>query len=214
MNRKILYVAAALALAAVGTAVAQQAATPATGPQQGQRMKLDANNDGAIDRSEAAKSEKFAARFDQLDKNKDGKLSADERPQWRGRGHHRGGHGGERMMQADTNKDGRISKAEAAANPKFAERFAEMDANKDGYVDRTDRELRGREHREKWFASADANKDGKLSKAEMDASHDKRRAEFQQKAQARSAERFKKMDKNGDGSISREEMTAAPQRQH
>lgn len=211
MNRKILYATVALAIATVGTAVAQQSANPAA-PQQGQRIKLDANNDGAIDRSEAAKSEKFAARFDQLDKNKDGKLTADERPQWKGRGHHRGG--GERMRQADTDKDGRISKAEAAANPKVAERFAQMDANKDGYLDRNDRELRSRERREAWFVSADANKDGKLSKAEMDASHEKRRAEFQQKAQARSAERFQKMDKNGDGSISRDEMSAAPQRQH
>lgn len=212
MNRKTLYVAAALALAAVGTAVAQQSANPTPAAQSGQRMKLDANGDGVIDRSEAAKSEKFAARFDELDKNKDGKLSADERPQ--GRGGRHGHRGGERMMQADTDKDGRISKAEAAAEPKLAQRFAEMDVNKDGYLDRSDRELRQREHREKWFADADANKDGKLSKTEMDASSAKRRTEFQQKAQARSAERFQKMDKNGDGSISREEMSAAPQRQH
>lgn len=210
MNRKILYAAVALALVAVGTAVAQQPASPAPGPQHG-HMKLDANNDGVIDRSEAAKSEKFAARFDQLDKNKDGKLSADERPQ--GRGGRHGGRG-EHMMQADTDKDGRISKAEAAADPKFAQRFAQMDANKDGYVDRSDRELRRREHQQAWFASADANKDGKLSKAEMDASGEKRHAEYQQKRQSRSAERFQKMDKNGDGNITREEMEAAPQPRH
>lgn len=205
MNRKILYIALALAVAAAGAAFAQQTGANA-GPQGAPRIKLDANGDGVIDRAEAAKSERFAARFDQLDKNKDGKLSADERPQWGGR---HGRHGGGRMMQADKDGDGRISKAEAAAEPKFAERFDKMDVNKDGFVDRTDREQMGREHREQWFAGADANKDGKLSKAEMDASDAKRRAEFQQKWQARSAERFQKMDKNGDGSISRDEMAAA-----
>ncbi|TKR33733.1 calcium-binding protein [Luteimonas gilva] len=203
MNRKILYAALTLAVAAAGTAFAQQSAAPAA--QGAPRVKLDANGDGAIDRSEAAQSERFAARFDQLDKNKDGRLTADERPQWRGRhGSHRGG----RMMQADQDGDGRISKAEAAADPKFAERFDKMDVNKDGFVDRSDREQMGRERREKWFAEADANRDGKLSKAEMDAADAKRRAEFQKKWQARGAERFQRMDKNGDGSISRDEMQA------
>lgn len=213
MNRKTLYVAVALTLAAIGTAAAQQSTTaPATGTQPARHAKLDTNNDGVIDRGEAAKSEKFAARFDQFDRNKDGKLSADERPQWRGG--HRGHHGGDRMMQADKDKDGRISKAEAAADPKFATRFVELDANKDGYIDRGDRELRRREHRQAWFAAADTNKDGQLSKAEMDASAEKRRAEQQRKWQARSAERFQRLDGNRDGSISREELDAAPQTRH
>ncbi|TWH99058.1 EF hand domain-containing protein [Luteimonas cucumeris] len=211
MNRKTLYVAVALTLAAIGTAAAQQSTTaPATGTQPARHAKLDTNNDGAIDRSEAARSERFAARFDQLDRNKDGKLSADERPHRRGHGDHRG----DRMMQADKDKDGRISKAEAATDPKFAARFAEMDANKDGYLDRGDRELRRREHRQAWFAGADANKDGKLSKAEMEASAEKRRAEQQRKWQARSAERFQRLDSNHDGSISRDELDAAPQTRH
>lgn len=200
MNRKILYAALVLAVTAGGAAIAQQTASG-----QAPRVGLDANGDGVIDRSEAAKSEKFAARFDQLDKNKDGKLSADERPQWRG-GH--GRHGGGMMKQADKDGDGRISKAEAAADPKLAERFAKMDVNRDGFVDRSDREQMGREHREEWFVEADANRDGKLTQAEMDAADAKRRAEFQQKWQARNAERFQKMDKNGDGSISLDEARA------
>ena len=200
MNRKILYAALVLAVTAGGAAIAQQTASG-----QAPRVGLDANGDGVIDRSEAAKSEKFAARFDQLDKNKDGKLSADERPQWRG-GH--GRHGGGMMKQADKDGDGRISKAEAAADPKLAERFAKMDVNRDGFVDRSDREQMGREHREDWFVEADANRDGKLTQAEMDAADAKRRAEFQQKWQARNAERFQKMDKNGDGSISLDEARA------
>ncbi len=48
----------------------------------------------------------------------------------------------------------------------------------------------------------------------MDASSEKRHAEFQKKRQARNAERFQKMDKNGDGSVSREEMESAPRQRH
>src|SRR5690606_40443531 len=46
---------------------------------------LDTNNDGFIDRGEAAASPRLAGRFDQLDANKDGKLSREEMP----RGKHR-----------------------------------------------------------------------------------------------------------------------------
>jgi hypothetical protein len=164
MNRKILSATVALALAAAGTAFAQQSTGAQDAPQRTHHQKLDVNNDGVIDRTEAAAAPRLAERFDQLDRNKDGKLAADERPQRHG--WHRGGRGGHRMMQADTDKDGRISKAEAAANPKFAERFAEMDFNKDGFVDRTDFEAKMAQRRSECFDKVDINKDGKLSRVE------------------------------------------------
>ena len=172
MNRRILYATVALALAAAGTAFAQQPATSATDKSQSTyHQKLDINNDGVIDRAEAAASPRLAERFDQLDKNKDGKLGADERPQRHGR--HRGGRDGHgRMMQADTDKDGRISKAEAAADPKFAERFAKMDANRDGFVDRADFQARMEQRRNECFDKVDINKDGKLSRVEFSTMHE------------------------------------------
>lgn len=202
-NKTLLLVAVLTALAA-GTAFAATQSAPAAGAS---RPVLDKNGDGAVDRAEAAAHPRLAERFDTLDKNKDGKLSAEERPHRRhgmdGGGHHRGQGG--MMKQLDTDGDGRISKAEAGKQPRFAEHFARMDANGDGYVDAKDRELRGKQRRDEWFAGADTDKDGKLTRAEIDAADANRRAQFQQRMQARGAERFAAADANKDGRISRDE---------
>lgn len=161
MNHKILFATVALALASAGAAAAQS--TAATPDKAGHHMRLDTNGDGAIDRAEAAASPRLAERFDQMDKDKDGKLLVGELPRhqgWRHRGH-------DMMMKLDTDKDGRISKAEAAAEPKFAERFAKMDVNKDGYADRADFQARMEQRRGECFDKADLDKDGKLSRVEF-----------------------------------------------
>ncbi|UBB23969.1 calcium-binding protein [Pseudoxanthomonas japonensis] len=204
-NKTLLLVAVLTALAA-GTAFAATQSAPAAGAS---RPALDKNGDGAVDRAEAAAHPRLAERFDTLDKNKDGKLSAEERPHRRhgmDGGHRRGsgGHGG-MMKQLDTDGDGRISKAEAGKQPRFAEHFARMDANGDGYVDAKDRELRGKQRRDEWFAGADTDKDGKLTRAEIDTADANRRAQFQQRMQARGTERFTAADANKDGRISRDE---------
>lgn len=180
-SRTLLALAVAGALAAGAAIAAPQAAAPAAAAKPG-KVKLDSNNDSVIDRAEAAKFPRLAERFDQMDRNKDGRLSADERPMHRGmkRGM-RGHHGMGMKTKLDTDKDGRISRAEAAAAPKLAERFAQMDANKDGYLDRADREARMQERRAKWFSDADSNRDGQISRAEYDAAHAKRMAERQQR---------------------------------
>ena len=163
MKHEILFATVALALASAGTAVAQQpAATPDKPVRQ---MKLDTNNDGAIDRAEAAASPRLAERFDRADKDGDGRLAGDEL-RHRHRWHHRG-HRGHGMMRLDVDKDGRISKAEAAAEPEFAERFAKMDFNQDGYVDRADFKARMEQRRSECFDKADLNHDGKLSRVEF-----------------------------------------------
>lgn len=162
MIRTPLLLALLLGTSASGIALA--ADTPATPAPR--LAKLDTNGDGVIDRSEAAANPRLAAKFDELDKNKDGKLSRDELPRWQ---HGRRGHGGERWAALDVNKDGRISREEAKADPRLAARFDQLDLNKDGYLDKADRELRMKQHRDAWFAAADTNKDGQLSKAEFDA---------------------------------------------
>lgn len=156
----------ALLLGTSATGIALAADTPQASPRP---ARLDTNNDGFIDRGEAAASPRLAGRFDQLDANKDGKLSREEMPRGKhgrrgpGRGH------GDPLAKLDADKDGRISREEAKADPRLAERFEKMDVNKDGYFDKADRELRARQYRDAWFAAADSNKDGQLSKAEFDA---------------------------------------------
>ncbi len=169
MNHKILFATVAVVLAAGGTAAAQQPAT--TSGKAGHHMRLDTNSDGAIDRAEAAASPRLAERFDRMDKDKDGKLVAGEmsrRHGWR----HRGQRGHGMMMKLDADKDGRVSKAEAAAEPRFAERFAKLDFNKDGYADRADFKARMEQRRGECFDKADLNKDGKLSRVEYSNLHE------------------------------------------
>ena len=119
---KTLHILAlAIAAALAYTFAVAQTATPATGVKAAQR--IDANGDGVIDRAEAAKAPRLAAKFDQLDTDKDGRLSAGERPQ-RMHGKRGGGRGGDRLQALDTDKDGRISRTEAnAGNAGFAARF-------------------------------------------------------------------------------------------
>ena len=208
MNRNTLLVVAVLAALGAGTAMAAAQADSATRPAT--RINPDRNNDGAIDRAEAAALPRLAGKFDALDKNKDGKLTADERPQ-RG-GKHGGRHGaaGGGFARLDSNHDGKLSRAEAAADPKFAERFDKIDVNKDGVIDRTDHEARAKQRREERFSAADADKDGKLSRAEFEAADSKRREQGHERFHAHAAERFAAADANKDGKLSRDEVKANP----
>lgn len=209
MNRFPLYLAALSAVAMfAGAATAAFAAPQDAGADgaQRQRMKIDANGDGAISREEAAKFPRLAERFDQLDKNRDGKLDASERPQRRGGREHGGGRGGAGgAARLDTDGDGRISRAEAARSPRLSQNFDQVDANKDGYVVRA--ELRAHMQRERpkreaeraqrfdaKFAEADLNRDGKLSKIEV------------QEKMPRLASGFAFLDENRDGFLSKSEL--------
>ena len=159
--KQINLLAVAIAMALASAAAFAQSTT--TAPVAGKaRLQLDANKDGVIDRAEAAKAPRIAQKFDQLDRNKDGQLGADERRQMRGM-RHRGGKGGMhgRMMAADTDKDGRISRAEfQAAHAKAGALFEAKDFNKDGYLDRADMQARVAQQRSAFFTGADGNRDG------------------------------------------------------
>lgn len=208
MNRKTMIALAVLTALSAGTAfaAAQTQPAPAKDGAAAQdsapaarlaKSRLDANGDGYIDRTEAAKSQRLAEKFDQLDADKDGRLGPSEfkregRRGWDGKGGDRRfalarGHG-PGFGKLDTDGDGRISRTEAAAQPRFAERFDRMDANKDGFVDRADHEARAKQRQDAWFAEADTNKDGQLSRAEYDAAHQKTREKFHEKMQARRTE--------------------------
>ena len=103
----------------------------------------------------------------------------------------------ERLKAADTNADGLISKSEAAALPRLAERFDRIDANRDGQVSFEELKAARASHRGghgKMLKSLDTDGDGKVSKAE---------------AVAAAAARFDRADANKDGFITAEEMKSA-----
>lgn len=154
-----------LAVAAASTSALALAQTAAPGAHP----RPDANGDGVVTKAEAAQLPRLAEKFDQLDRNKDGKLSGDEMPMHR-QGM-RGQDGKARGLRAlDTDGDGRISRAEIQAGEKsWAQRFDTMDVNKDGYVDRADMQARMASQRAECFTKADADKNGQLSRAEFDA---------------------------------------------
>ncbi len=181
---------------AVAAALASTVAIAQTAQKPGPQARVDANGDGVIDRAEAAKFPRLAARFDQIDANKDGKLDAGERPKrqagqrgGKGMGMHgggkRGGMQGMGMMRMDADNDGRISRAEAqAAATRLVERFDAMDANKDGYVDHAEMQSRRAMFRSAYFGTADTNKDGYLSRDEFAAHQKAMHAKRPQRARA------------------------------
>lgn len=202
MNRIAVLTVALVAAATSAVAVAQQPTSSA----RPHHASIDANHDGVIDRAEAAANPRVAARFDQLDKNHDGRLGADERPHWGGHGGH---HGGDGIARLDANGDGRIARDEITGNGKHQERlaakFAEIDGNHDGYLVRSEltayharmRPRREAEHARRFdehFITADLNRDGKLSRVEVS------------EKMPRLAQGFAWMDENHDGFLSREEL--------
>jgi Ca2+-binding EF-hand superfamily protein len=199
MHRKTL-IAAALLAAIAGVAVAAPQTSGDT--KRAARMKLDANNDGAIDKAEAASHPRLSARFAEMDKNGDGKLSAAERPQRKGGHGRRGGmHGG--MQHMDKDSDGRISRAEfdagKAARDARKAQFAQQHPDKAA-------KWAGRSERGFDFAAVDANKDGYIVRSELRSHHERMRPQREAAFAKRQAERFADADINKDGKLSKLEV--------
>ena len=186
----------ALALASAATIAA---------PPAPRASRLHTNHDGAVDRTEAAAQPRLAEHFDRIDRNHDGRITADERPQGMHGMHERHGGPDARLARLDADGDGRLSRAEIGQHDPLAERFAEIDANKDGYLVRAEvrawhermrpqREAEREKRAADFFTKADLDHDGRLSKVEAS------------EAMPRMAQGFAWMDDNRDGFLSREEL--------
>ncbi|MDQ3288468.1 MAG: EF-hand domain-containing protein [Pseudomonadota bacterium] len=140
--------------------------------------KMDANKDGAIDRTEAAAHPRMSALFDRLDRNGDGRLDASEVP--RAPARHDSRLLGPLMgaIRLDRDADGRLSRSEAA-DSRMRDRFDELDRNRDGYLVASELRRQGARHRGErtaqrrqrergWFTDADVDRDGKLSRVEVE----------------------------------------------
>ncbi|HTV22654.1 MAG TPA: hypothetical protein VMG12_28390 [Polyangiaceae bacterium] len=142
-----------------------------------------------------------AARFEQIDTNKDGKISLAEltasRETW--------------LTKVDTNKDGVATPAEieASMSARHQERLQKMferdDANKDGRLTREETRMPSA-----FFEKADANKDGALTLAELGNARKTAHADQQAKHGPGKGARF---DQNGDGKVDLQELRAAAQNQ-
>jgi hypothetical protein len=122
-------VAALLSAAALA---AMTGLASAQGPGGGMLMRADANQDRVVTLEEARASR--AARFAELDTNKDAFLSADEAAAGMPPGAPAGA--GAMVMRLDANGDGKVSKDEYAAGVSFM--FDRLDANKDGRIDQAE----------------------------------------------------------------------------
>lgn len=210
--KTFLTTAAIGAMLTAGAAIAMQSQAPTAPKQPVSKAQMLARAD---------------ARFDRLDTNKDGQLSAEERKagaeaarkamaERKGGelqdfmpGGRRGGGGmGERMMaRVDTNGDGMISKAENRAMVEA--RFARMDAGKDGMAEAGEGRKGWGKRGEGRGGKAKGMRGGRGGGAGMmmaDTNKDGAisKAEFD----AQSAQRFARLDTNSDGKIDATEMKA------
>lgn len=128
--------------------------------------------------------------FNELDANKDGKVTKEEREAFRGN----------LFTSADSNKDGALDSAELAAHMRarskqmIEKRFAAFDANRDGRL--TLDEFPGRAKQRMW--RTDANTDGAVTKAEMATAAERR-------MRIRLSRGMMRLDVDRDGKLSRNE---------
>lgn len=186
--KRFIIAAALSATTLAGVAVAQNVPQPGTISARGP-AKADTNRDGIVTRAEASAA--ADAMFARMDKNRNGKISADER---RGRG----GANAPEMTQQQFRE-------------RALKRFELADANRDGRLDQAERQdLRGKrgEHRRGRMAHqggrgehgmgmmmrADTNRDGVLTKTEVIAA---------------ATAMFDRVDTNRDGRIDQSERGAA-----
>ena len=108
--------------------------------QLARRADTDNNGKVTFDEMRAVMPKLDRARFDEMDRNKDGVLSPEDRAQAEREGKQGAGEAGAKLMESDANKDGKLTYEElTAAKPGFPrEAFDKADRNKDGVLSAED----------------------------------------------------------------------------
>jgi Ca2+-binding EF-hand superfamily protein len=106
-----------------------------------QWRQADRDGDGELSRAEAAAMPALAAQFDAIDRDRNGRLSADEVRAWRTarRSRRPSAPGGVSTVfaRADANADGALSRAEVEkALPRMARNFERIDTDRNGLIER------------------------------------------------------------------------------
>ena len=95
--------------------------------------QVDTNHDGVISRDEAAAAPQLASRFDDVDADKDGRVTPAELKN-HAKSHRLNNKGAGAFTKFDSNGDGVVTRDEVAANPKLARKFDAADMDHDGRV--------------------------------------------------------------------------------
>jgi len=175
--------------------------------RDGERLKqADTNGDQQLtwEEVQAAFPEMTEERFERMDRNGDGVLTKDDRPERGERGAERKGRLLEKLKEADTDGDKQLTWEEAqAAFPEMTEeRFERMDRNGDGVISMDDRPDRGQGRQ---GDRGQGRLIEKLKEADTDGDQQLTFEEAQAAFPKITKERFDKMDHNGDGVLSRDD---------
>ena len=121
-----------LIIASLGLLPAAALAQPSEKGMLARLGEADADHDGTITRAEFKAYR--AALFDRLDRNKDGVLTAEDRPRLASKRH-----GQPSMIERyDANKDGKVDRAEFVDGP--TPLFDKIDSNGDGVISKAELE--------------------------------------------------------------------------
>jgi hypothetical protein len=121
------------------TAAPAPAPAPMTPREKSQRVphekfaQVDTNHDGVISRDEAAAAPQLASRFDEVDADKDGRVTPAELKN-HAKSHRLNNKGAGAFTKLDSNGDGVVTRDEVAANPKLSRKFEAADMDRDGRV--------------------------------------------------------------------------------
>lgn len=123
-------------------AIDGSAAEPRSRRLADQWQRADANGDARLSRAEATAMPRLARAFDEIDRDGDGQLNAEEVRAWRkkpARTARKQPGLTELLASADANRDGRLDRSEAEqALPRLARNFDRIDADRDGALSRAE----------------------------------------------------------------------------